>query len=309
MQDGVRHGVVRGPGGAIEIGRDRGLVVIAGPCVLESEALCMDVAGVARDACGALGLGYVFKGSFDKANRTSGSSPRGPGAERGLAILGRVRKELGVAVTTDVHEPAQAMEVASQVDVLQIPAFLCRQTDLLEGVAHAAGAHGRAVNIKKGQFLSPKEMLGPIGKCEAAGCANLIVTERGTFFGYHRLVNDFIGVGDLMELGEVEGVAGWAAPPVCFDATHSAQLPGASATTGGRRDRVGMLARAAVAAGVDAVFLECHPEPTKAQSDAATMLALRDVPGLLEELASIAAVVRAGQRVAPRAACVIARGA
>ncbi|MCA9294158.1 MAG: 3-deoxy-8-phosphooctulonate synthase [Phycisphaerales bacterium] len=306
MTSTVRHCVVNGPGGVIEVGRDRGLVVIAGPCVLESDDLCQEVAEVVRDACGALGLGYIFKGSFDKANRTSGSSPRGPGMERGLEMLSRVRAQVGVAVTTDVHEAAQAQDVAQHVDLLQIPAFLCRQTDLLEAASEAAVQRGRGINIKKGQFLSPKEMLGPIRKCEAAGCSNVLVTERGTFFGYHRLVTDFIGMGDLMDLAEVEAVRDWSPPPVCFDATHSAQLPGASSTTGGRRDRVELLARAAVAAGVDAVFLECHPDPANAQSDASTMLALADVPKLLEELASIAQVVRSGRRVAPKAERVIA---
>ncbi len=307
MDLAVRRCVIDGPGGAVEVGRDRGLVVIAGPCVLESAELCLEVAEVVNAACGALGLGYIFKGSFDKANRTSGGSPRGPGVERGLAMLAQVRAQVGAPVTTDIHEPAQVNEAAAQVDLLQIPAFLCRQTDLLEAASRAAGKHGCGVNIKKGQFLSPREMVGPIRKCECAGCANLMVTERGTFFGYHRLVNDFIGVGDLMELGiDEESGREWSAPPVCFDATHSAQLPGASSVTGGRRDRVALLARAATAAGVDAVFLECHPTPERAQSDASTMLALKDVPDVLEQLASIAAVVRHGARVTKRPEHVIA---
>ena len=288
----------------MDIARDRALTVIAGPCVLESLDLALEVGEVMSGLCATLGLPYIFKGSFDKANRTSAGSPRGPGLDEGLKILGQVRARTGAPVTTDVHDPGQAARVSAAVDLVQIPAFLCRQTDLLEAASGAAREHGGAVNIKKGQFLSPKEMLGPIRKCERAGCENLLVTERGTFFGYHRLVNDFIGVGDLMAL---EGEApGWQAPPVCFDATHSAQLPGASSTTGGRRDRVGLLARSAVAAGVDAVFLECHPKPEQGHSDASTMLALRDVGGLLEALASIAAVVRHGERVGPRPTRVVA---
>lgn len=281
-----RRCIVSGPGGTgdgpVEIGPGAPLAVIAGPCVLESPDMATLVARTLREACAGLGLPYIFKASFDKANRTSASSARGPGLEAGLAELARIRREVGVPVTTDVHDPAQADAVAEVADVLQIPAFLCRQTDLLVAAGRAAAARGRAVNVKKGQFLAPDEMRGPVGKLAAAGCDNVVLTERGTFFGYHRLVNDFIGIGDLMEL-DVPG----GPPPVCFDATHSAQLPGESATTGGRRDRVPMLARAAVAAGVHAVFLECHPEPERARSDASTMLRLSDVPILLRSLAGL----------------------
>lgn len=256
----------------------------------------MTIGETVRDACARLALPYIFKASFDKANRTSITSARGPGVENGLATLARVRAALGVPVTTDIHSPEQAAPAAEVVDILQIPAFLCRQTDLLVASGKAAVAKGRAVNVKKGQFLSPAEMIGPVNKLAQAGCTNVMLTERGTFFGYGRLVNDFIGIGDMMEL--VCGGAGApelagasdpsAAPPVCFDCTHSAQLPGAGAgVTAGRRERVPMLAKAAVAAGVHAVFLECHPDPDKAMSDAATMLALRDVPGLLGTLARI----------------------
>jgi len=248
--------------------------------------MALRVGAVARDACRELGFNYIFKASFDKANRTSAASPRGPGIDTGLARLAEVRRALRVPVTTDIHEPAQAGPVAEVVDALQIPAFLCRQSDLLEAAGAAAARHARAVNIKKGQFLSPREMAGPVEKVERAGCTNIMLTERGTFFGYHRLVNDFIGIGDLMALGE-EASPPRAAPPVCFDCTHSAQLPGESATTGGRRDRVELLARAAAAVPVDALFLECHPDPPSAWSDAATQLPLDALPGLLRVVKAI----------------------
>lgn len=279
---------ITGPQGTIEVGEGLPLVIIAGPCVLEEDQTTFRIARTLRDACRDVGVGYVFKASFDKANRTSVSSSRGPGIEAGLETLARVRRELGVPVTTDIHEPAQAEPVARVVDVLQIPAFLCRQTDLLLAAGEAAAKLGKAVNVKKGQFLSPAEMAGPVGKIASTGCANMILTERGTFFGYHRLVNDFIGVGDMLTMA-------WDAPlrpPVCFDATHSAQLPGLGATTGGRRDRVPLLARAAAAAGVHAMFMECHPTPEQARSDAATMLALDHAPGLIRALAKISAIAR-----------------
>ncbi len=264
------------------------LTVIGGPCALESVGMAVEIGRTVGEACRELGLGYVFKASFDKANRTSAGSKRGPGLADGLAMLREVRAELGVPVVTDVHDPEQAAPVAAVVDCLQVPAFLCRQTDLLVACGEAAAAHGRAVGVKKGQFLSPAEMAGPVGKLRAAGCDNVLLLERGTFFGYHRLVNDFLGMGDLMEL-EVDGSP---AGPVCFDCTHSTQLPGASSTTGGRPERAPMLARAAVAAGVSAVFLECHQEPSKATSDAATMLRLEDVPGVLRSLAAVDGAVR-----------------
>ncbi len=292
-----------GPSGDVRIGTSTpdGLVVIAGPCSLESEALSMEVAEHVSAACARLGLGYVFKGSFDKANRTSAGADRGPGMDDGLGILERVRREFGVPVTTDVHHPEQATPVAQVVDLLQVPAFLCRQTDLLVAVSQAAAASGGGVNIKKGQFLSPAEMLGPVRKCEAAGCENLLITERGTFFGYHRLVTDLIGVGDMIQLDVSGGGDGFDAeltrrggPPVCFDATHSAQLPGASAQSGGRGERVPLLARAAVAAGVHAVFIETHPEPAKAVSDGATMVPLDRIVSLLERLCRIREALFAG---------------
>ena len=284
--------------GDVTIGDGAPLTVIAGPCAIEGVEMAIEIGRTVRDCCRDLGVSYVFKASFDKANRTSVGSERGPGLDEGLAQLAEVRAELGVPVVTDVHEPAQAERVAGVVDCLQVPAFLCRQTDLLVACAKAALNHGRAVAVKKGQFLSPAEMAGPVGKLGSVGCHNVMLIERGTFFGYHRLVNDFLGLGDLMELivdGEVAG-------PVCFDCTHSTQLPGASETTGGRPERAPMLARAAVAAGARAVFFECHPDPAKATSDAATMLRLDEAPGLVRSLAAIdgaiRGVVRSGQATA-----------
>jgi 2-dehydro-3-deoxyphosphooctonate aldolase (KDO 8-P synthase) len=261
---------------------DCGLVAIAGPCLLESESLARDIAAAVVDAGRATGISVVFKGSFDKANRSSIRSPRGPGLARGVDILARIRTDFRVPVTTDIHEPAQAAPVAEVVDLLQVPAFLCRQTDLLSAIGLAAVARGRAVNVKKGQFLSPGEMVGAVRKLGEAGCANIMLTERGTTFGYHRLVNDFIGLKDLMHLPAPGG-----APPVCFDCTHSTQTPGTGDTTGGRPDAAPLLARAAVAAGVHAVFIECHPDPASAMSDASTMLPLAAIRPLFDQLAAI----------------------
>lgn len=274
-------------GGSIEIGQGRPLAIIAGPCVLESLELGMQVGRVVRDACRTLGLSYIFKASYDKANRTSVDSPRGPGLELGLQWLRQIAEELGVPVTTDVHEPSHCEPVARVIDLLQIPAFLCRQTDLLFAAGQAAARHGRGVNVKKGQFLSPGEMAGPIEKLASVGCSNVMLTERGTFFGYGRLVNDFIGVAEMMDLAvEVGGP-----PPVCFDCTHSTQRPGTGKVTGGAKGMAPMLARAATAAGVHSLFMECHPEPNTALSDAATMLRLDSVPSLLEQVAGIRRVI------------------
>lgn len=255
------------------VGEGRPLTVIAGPCVLESVALATTIGSTLKAVCNRLGFSYVFKASFDKANRSSVASRRGPGMMEGLSQLMEVRERLRVPVTTDIHEPDQAAAAAAAVDLIQIPAFLCRQTDLLV----AAASTGRAVNVKKGQFLAPSEMKQVIRKVQESGGSQLMLTERGTFFGYHRLVNDFIGLGDLMDLGR----------PVCFDITHSTQLPGSGETTGGRPDRAPLLARAAVAAGVHAIFIECHPNPAEAHSDASTALPLHSVPPLLESLARI----------------------
>lgn len=254
----------------VSIGPDSSLAIIAGPCAAESYDLCMTIGSQMKQRCDELGLSYIFKASFDKANRTSIKSNRGLGMDEGLAVIQKTARELGVPCTTDIHEPAQAAIAAQAVDILQIPAFLCRQTDLLVAAAHT----GKAVNVKKGQFLSPAEMSNVITKLTEAGCQNQMLTERGTFFGYNRLVNDFAGVGDMMELG-------W---PVCFDVTHSTQLPGQTQTTGGRPERAPLLAKAAVAAGVQALFIETHPEPAKGMSDAATMLPLEVTQKLLGDV-------------------------
>lgn len=272
--------------GLVEIGAGLPLAVIAGPCVLESLELGLGIGRVVRDQCRALGLTYIFKASFDKANRSSIDSARGPGLERGLEWIARIGKELGVPTTTDIHEPAHAEPAAQAVDLLQIPAFLCRQTDLLVAAGRAAKSHGRAVNVKKGQFISPDEMKGPVKKLAQAGCTNVMLTERGTFFGYGRLVNDFLGVADMLESGL----------PICFDCTHSTQRPGlgeGGKVTGGDARRAPMLARAATAGGVHALFLECHPEPRTALSDAATMLPLAEVAGVLTSIARVHAAVNA----------------
>ncbi len=260
--------------GPLVAGVDRPLLLIGGPCVLETPDVNTQIGTALRDTCAELGLGYVFKASFDKANRSSIRSSRGPGMEVGLSQLARLRAELDVPITTDVHEPDQARRVAEVVDLLQVPAFLCRQTDLLL----ACAATGKPVNVKKGQFMSPAQMKHVTAKLRDAGCAQIMLTERGTFFGYNRLVNDFIGLGDLMELGF----------PVCFDVTHSTQLPGgADDQSGGRPERAPLLARAAVAAGVHAIFVECHPQPGRAASDATTCLPLDQMEKLLESLVSI----------------------
>jgi len=259
----------------VKIGPGEALCVIGGPCVAESAALCVQVGEVLRDRCRQLGLGYIFKASFDKANRSSIRSGRGPGLERGSTMLAEVRSELGVPVTTDIHQPEQAEAIAASVDLVQVPAFLCRQTDLLL----AAASTGKPVNVKKGQFLAPDEMRNVVEKLTANGASSsgVMLTERGTFFGYHRLVNDFAGLGDLMELG-------W---PVCFDVTHSTQQPGEGTVSGGRPDRAPLLARAAVAAGVQAVFIETHPDPPSALSDATSMLPLDKTLELLGDLAAL----------------------
>jgi len=261
--------------GPIEIGGPgTPLVIIAGPCVLEEDAVTRRIGLFLRDLCRELGLPLIFKASFDKANRSSVGSPRGPGIHEGLATLQEIGRELGVPVTSDVHEPHQAEVAAEHVDLLQVPAFLCRQTDLLVACART----GRPVNVKKGQFLSPAEMAHVIDKLTASEAAGIVLTERGTFFGYQRLVNDFIGVADMAEFGH----------PVCFDVTHSTQLPGAGkGVTAGRPDRALHLARAAAAVGVDALFLEAHPEPSTARSDAATQQPFEAVDRMLREVVAV----------------------
>jgi 2-dehydro-3-deoxyphosphooctonate aldolase (KDO 8-P synthase) len=270
-------------------GPERPLLVIAGPCVLEDDATNREIGETVAEICADLRLPFVFKASFDKANRSSIRSSRGPGLVKGLEMLAAMRDRLGVPATTDIHLPEQAAPAAKAVDLLQIPAFLCRQTDLLA----EAAATGRAVNVKKGQFMSPAEMRNVIEKLREGGATRAMLTERGTFFGFNRLVTDFIGVGDMIELGREFGI------PTCYDATHSMQLPGGDKTsTGGRPDRCAQLARAAVAVGVDAVFLECHPEPRRSGSDAATIQPLSAVRGILESLVRVReALLEPGARV------------
>lgn len=258
----------------LTVGQDQPLTIIAGPCQIESEDMCLTIGEQVRDRCAELGLQYIFKASFDKANRSSIHTPRGSGLEEGLASLERIGKTLGVPATTDIHEPYQAEPAGQAVDLLQIPAFLCRQTDLLV----AAAKTGKAVNVKKGQFLSPGEMTNVVSKLTEAGCKSMMLTERGTFFGYNRLVNDFSGLYDMMQLK-------W---PVCFDVTHSTQRPGGEGThSGGETKWAPTLARCAVAAGVQALFIETHPDPKSAKSDAATMLPVDQVLDLLGQLAKL----------------------
>jgi 2-dehydro-3-deoxyphosphooctonate aldolase (KDO 8-P synthase) len=239
--------------GDIAVGPGEPLLVIAGPCVIEGEAQTLAAARKVADVSQKAGIPAVFKCSFDKANRTSHRSFRGPGLVEGLRILGRVRKETRLPVLTDVHEEAQCAPVAEVVDVLQIPAFLCRQTDLL----HAAGRTGRAVNVKKGQFVAPSDMKNVVAKLADAGCKDVLLTERGASFGYHDLVVDFRGIIQMRQFA-----------PVCFDATHSVQRPGGQGDrTGGDRTLAPPLARAAAAVGIDALFCEVHEDPDKALSD------------------------------------------
>jgi 2-dehydro-3-deoxyphosphooctonate aldolase (KDO 8-P synthase) len=269
--------VGRVPIGSFEAGSPGRPLLIAGPCVIEDEAGCLAIAGEAKAAAERHGFSFVFKASFDKANRTSVSSYRGPGLTRGLAILMAVRDRFGVPVLTDVHETSQVAPAAEVVDVLQIPAFLCRQTDLIV----AAASTGRAVNIKKGQFLSPAEMGSALAKARSSGNGRIMLTERGTFFGYGRLVVDFAGMAVMRSLGS----------PVIFDATHSVQQPAALGDrSGGDRGAALVLARAAAAAGCDGLFLEVHPEPDRAGSDASTSL---DFALLERALAETSAVFRA----------------
>jgi 2-dehydro-3-deoxyphosphooctonate aldolase (KDO 8-P synthase) len=257
--------------GNLTLGNDRPLAVIAGPCALESRAHALEMSHALVELTGKLGLGLIYKTSFDKANRTSIDSARGLGLEASLPILAEVRETRGCPVLTDVHAPEQCAIVAEAVDVLQIPAFLCRQTDLLV----AAAKTGRAINIKKGQFLAPWDMKNVARKVSAAGNDNILLCERGVSFGYNTLVNDMRALPILAETGY----------PVVFDATHSVQQPGGQGTsTGGERRFVPMLARAAAAIGVAAVFMETHQDPDNAPSDGPNMVRLRDMPALLQSL-------------------------
>lgn len=265
--------------GPIRVGGAQPLVLIAGPCVIEEPERVLRIAAGLRRAAAACGMGLIFKASFDKANRTSLDSYRGPGLHEGLAVLARVKAELGLPLTTDVHLPEQAAPVAQVVDLLQVPAFLCRQTDLLV----ACAATGRPVNVKKGQFLAPQDMAHPLEKLRRSGAGGVILTERGASFGYHNLVVDLRSLPTLRALGA----------PVCFDATHAVQQPGGlGGRTGGDREMVPFLARGAVAAGVDAVFMEVHDDPDHARSDGPNMIPLDLAPRLFAELAALDALVK-----------------
>jgi 2-dehydro-3-deoxyphosphooctonate aldolase (KDO 8-P synthase) len=264
--------------GGVTVGGGFPLALIGGPCVIESDEMVHRVAGTLTQIAQLLRVPFIFKASFDKANRTRGDSFRGPGLERGLEILASVKQQFGLSVTTDVHEPDQAWRVAEVVDLLQVPAFLCRQTDLLVACART----GRPVNVKKGQFVAPWDMRHTVDKLLEAGDGGVIVTERGTTFGYNNLVVDMRSVHELAQLGV----------PVCFDATHSVQLPGgAGGRSSGQREYIPTLARAAVAAGADLVFAEIHENPSAALSDPDTQIPLREVPALLASLTAVARAV------------------
>jgi len=265
--------------GSVEIGNARKLSVIAGPCQLESRMHAFEMASALAEICDRAGVGLIYKTSFDKANRTSANTARGMGLELALPIFADIRSELGLPVLTDVHEPDQCAPVAEAVDVLQIPAFLCRQTDLLVAAARTR----RVINIKKGQFLAPWDMKNVIAKVTGAGNPNVLACERGVSFGYNTLVSDMRALPIMAGMGV----------PVVFDATHSVQKPAAQGdSTGGDREMVPVLARAAVAVGVAAVFLEVHQDPDRAPSDGPNMLRLRDFPALIEELVAIDAIAK-----------------
>jgi len=262
-----------------DVGLERPMFLIAGPDTLESEQLCLDIAGMLKEHTARLGMPYIFKGSFDKANRSSGASYRGPGMAEGLRILAAVKKQIGVPVVTDVHEDTPLGEVAAVVDVMQTPAFLCRQTNFIRNVAQ----QGKAVNIKKGQFLSPWEMGNVVEKARSTGNQQLLVCERGFSFGYNNLVVDMRGLAAMRATG----------CPVVFDATHSVQLPGGQgASSGGQREFIPVLARAAVAAGVSGVFMETHPKPDEALCDGPNSWPLALMPELLETLRELDRTVK-----------------
>ena len=262
-----------------EVGLDRPFFLIAGTCVIESEASALSVAQALKELTASLGVSFIYKSSFDKANRSSHDSPRGPGLEQGLRILERVKSELGLPVLTDVHEDSPLDEVASVVDVLQTPAFLCRQTNFIQSVARA----GRPVNIKKGQFLAPWDMANVVDKARAAGNDQIMVCERGVSFGYNTLVSDMRGLAVMRATG----------CPVVFDATHSVQQPGGlGSKSGGQREHVPVLARAAVAAGISGLFMETHPDPDNALSDGPNSWPLDKMGQLLETLVDLDRVVK-----------------
>ena len=262
-----------------DVGLDRPMFLIAGPDTLESEQLCLDVAGMLKEHTARLGMPYIFKGSFDKANRSSGASYRGPGMEEGLRILAAVKKKIGVPVVTDVHEDTPLREVAAVVDLIQTPAFLCRQTNFIRNVAK----QGKPMNIKKGQFLSPWEMGNVVEKAKDTGNQQILVCERGFSFGYNNLVVDMRGLAAMRDTG----------CPVVFDATHSVQLPGGQGTaSGGQREFISVLARAAVGAGVSGVFMETHPRPDEALCDGPNSWPLALMPELLETLVELDRIVK-----------------
>jgi len=264
---------------SFEVGADRPFFLIAGPCVIESEALVLEVAGRLKETTKALGIPFIFKASFDKANRSSGASFRGPGIDAGLKALAQVRAQIGVPVLTDVHEDTPLAEVASVVDVLQTPAFLCRQTNFIVGVS----SQGKPVNIKKGQFLSPWEMQNVVDKARSTGNAQIMVCERGFSFGYNNLVSDMRSLAVMRSTG----------CPVVFDATHSVQLPGGKGdAAGGEREFIPVLARAAVAAGVAGIFMETHPDPAKALSDGPNAWPLDRMASLLATLVELDRAVK-----------------
>ena len=264
--------------GSVSVGSGVPLALIAGPCVIESREHTLRMAEELAKIAGRLEVPFVFKASYDKANRSSVDGFRGLGTAGGLAILSEVRRELGVPVLTDIHLPEQASSAAEVADCIQVPAFLCRQTDLLI----AAGKTGSCVNVKKGQFMSPEEMGNVVGKVASTGNRNVLLTERGTFFGYNRLVNDMTSLAQMKRFA-----------PTVFDATHSCQLPGGMGhQSGGRREFVGVLAKSAVAAGADALFMEVHDDPDHAQSDAATQYPLGEFENLLATCLRVASVVR-----------------
>jgi 2-dehydro-3-deoxyphosphooctonate aldolase (KDO 8-P synthase) len=265
--------------GSFDVGPERPLFLIAGPCVIESESLVIEVAGRLRELTAALGVPFIFKASFDKANRSSEKSFRGPGIEAGLKALARVRKEIGVPVLTDVHEDTPLAEVAAVVDVLQTPAFLCRQTNFIRAVA----SQGKPVNIKKGQFLSPWEMQNVVDKARSTGNQAIMVCERGFSFGYNNLVSDMRSLAVMRSTG----------CPVIFDATHSVQLPGGRGdSSGGQREHIPVLARAAVAAGISGLFMETHPDPDKALSDGPNAWPLARMAALLTTLVEVDRAVK-----------------
>ena len=281
MEDRFKRKGVTVPNNPISIGhwrcgRREPLLFIAGPCVIESEELVLEVAKRLADLSASRGVQIVFKSSFDKANRTSVDSFRGPGLEKGLEILAKVRETTGLPLLTDVHEPSQAEPTAAVCQIVQIPAFLARQTDLVEAVATATAKHGGVINVKKPQFVAPEDMVHVVKKCEAFGNPNVLLTERGTMFGYGRLVNDLRCIPVMQSFGG----------PVIFDATHSVQLPG-GATTGGRREMVPFLSRAAVACGCDGIFFETHPNPDQALSDGPNMVPLAELPRLIDQLVQL----------------------